>query len=103
MVDMERMKSISIADCLDPSPEMHLLTMNVITTINHKKESEVLVKRISGLKVFKNFFFLSVIIFQIVSISCIFDRKCTTANPTLNRTLLERFCGKILSMSKLLV
>ncbi|VDK68129.1 unnamed protein product [Litomosoides sigmodontis] len=68
MVDMERMKSISIADCLDPPPEMHLLTMNIITTINHKKESEI------------------------VSVSCIFDRKCTTANPTLNRNFLEHFC-----------
>ncbi|CAG9534489.1 unnamed protein product [Cercopithifilaria johnstoni] len=68
VVDMERMKSISVVDCSDPPPEMSLLTMNVITAVNHKKESEI------------------------VSISCIFDRKCTVANPTLNRNLLERFC-----------
>lgn len=41
VVDMERMKSISIIDCTDPPPEMNLLTMNLITTINHRKENEV--------------------------------------------------------------
>uniref|UniRef100_A0A0R3RPY0 DNA polymerase n=1 Tax=Elaeophora elaphi TaxID=1147741 RepID=A0A0R3RPY0_9BILA len=68
LVDMERMKSIFIIDCSDPPPEINLLTMNVITTVNHKKESEI------------------------VLISCIFDRKCTIGNPTLDRNFLERFC-----------
>ncbi|EFO26754.2 hypothetical protein LOAG_01730 [Loa loa] len=68
VVDMKQMKSISILDCSDPPPDLNLLTMNIITVINHKKENEI------------------------VSISCIFDRKCTTANPTLNRNSLERFC-----------
>ncbi|KAK6106251.1 DNA polymerase (pol2) family protein [Brugia pahangi] len=67
-VDMERMKSISISDCSDPPPNLNLLTVNIVTIINSKKESEI------------------------VSISCIFDRKCTTTNPTLNRNFLERFC-----------
>ncbi|MCP9258032.1 DNA polymerase [Dirofilaria immitis] len=67
-VDMERMKSISIIDCSDSPPDLNLLTMNIITTVNHKKENEI------------------------VSISCIFDRRCTTTNPTLNRNFLERFC-----------
>ncbi|KAL3998510.1 DNA polymerase (pol2) family protein [Acanthocheilonema viteae] len=68
VVDMERMKSVFVVDCSDPPPEINLLTMNVITAVNHKKESEI------------------------VSISCIFDRKCTITNPTLNRNFLERFC-----------
>ncbi|KAM3720368.1 DNA polymerase alpha catalytic subunit [Dirofilaria immitis] len=67
-VDVERMKSISIIDCSDSPPDLNLLTMNIITTVNHKKENEI------------------------VSISCIFDRRCTTTNPTLNRNFLERFC-----------
>ncbi|EJW88784.1 DNA polymerase [Wuchereria bancrofti] len=67
-VDMERMKSISISDSSDPPPNLNLLTVNIVTIINCKKESEI------------------------VSISCIFDRKCTTTNPTLNRNFLERFC-----------
>uniref|UniRef100_A0A8R1XN47 DNA polymerase n=1 Tax=Onchocerca volvulus TaxID=6282 RepID=A0A8R1XN47_ONCVO len=67
-VDMERMKSVSVVDCSDSPPDLNLLTMNIVTTINDKKESEI------------------------VLISCIFDRKCTTTNPTLNRNFLERFC-----------
>lgn len=35
------MKSISIIDCSDLPPDLNLLTMNVITTVNLKKESEV--------------------------------------------------------------
>uniref|UniRef100_A0A915PPC7 DNA polymerase n=1 Tax=Setaria digitata TaxID=48799 RepID=A0A915PPC7_9BILA len=68
VVDMERMKSISVVDCSDPPPQMNLLTMNVVTAINEKKENEI------------------------VLISCMIDRKCTTTNPTLDRNFLERFC-----------
>ncbi|VDM95153.1 unnamed protein product [Thelazia callipaeda] len=67
-VDMERMKSINVIDCSDPPPNLKLLTINVITAMNDKKENEI------------------------VAVTCLFDRKCSITNPTLNRNYLERFC-----------
>ncbi|VDK30881.1 unnamed protein product [Anisakis simplex] len=41
MVDMERMKSISVIQCNDPMPHVTLMAVHFTTVANEKKENEV--------------------------------------------------------------
>lgn len=67
-VDMERMKSIRILDCIDPPPTIGILGLTTVSIVNDKMENEI------------------------VLVSCIYDSNCNLEEPSTATNRLERFC-----------